>query len=240
MVHKLSEHCYCSDFDSNLDRPRLGYVHDEHEGILIDVGNSPAHLSAMLKELEDLGLPKPTRAILTHWHWDHVYGLHAFDGQSYATNATQAQLIKMTHWAWDDASMRARLKSGEDIKFCDTYIRKEYPQRSAIRIGPATHTFEKTLTLTLESLTLHALALDNDHAPDACVVWIPKEKILFLGDIYTEDYHHGPAHYTTVKLSSLIKHLDQLNFTLAIHGHDRFWHKDELIEELNRILLETC
>jgi len=233
---QLSKHCYCSDFDRDYDRPRLGYIVQGDCAVMIDAGNSASHYQSFLDALTQHQLPKPSLLILTHWHWDHVFGLHACDFKSLATLDTQAKLMQMQTWTWDDQAMARRLETGEDIEFCDIYMRKEYPDRSAIHVALATNTFRGSHTLKCHQLKIDVVAIDNDHSEDACVVLIKDDKVLFLGDIYTENYHAGPAHYTVEKLSSLITSLKALDFEIAIHGHDQLRSKDELLLELTTSL----
>ncbi|WP_306299211.1 MBL fold metallo-hydrolase [Brevibacillus brevis] len=42
---------------------------------LIDAGNSPAHAALFRKSLQRLGARLPDLLILTHWHWDHTFGM---------------------------------------------------------------------------------------------------------------------------------------------------------------------
>jgi glyoxylase-like metal-dependent hydrolase (beta-lactamase superfamily II) len=235
---QLSKHCYCSDFDRDYDRPRLGYVYSQDQALMIDAGNSPAHYHAFIKLIQDADLPTPQLLVLTHWHWDHVFGLVASDIPSICTEKTQTKLEMMQTWLWDEQSMQTRLLTGEDIAFCDEYMRKEYTDPQSIRVVTANQTFKQEQNLTLGDLNIKLKAIDNDHSEDACVVYVEPDKVLFLGDIYTENYHNGPPHYTQAKLSSLIHELKQVEFNVAIHGHDRFRYQDELIQELKQALSE--
>lgn len=234
MLHQITPSVFVSDYTEATDRPRLGYVHGTKRSLMIDAGNSADHAKEFLKELEDRGLPAPDLIGLTHWHWDHVYGLHALSALSVCTALTQAKLIEMQGWKWDEASMQERLKSGEDIPFCDEHIRVEYPDRTEIRVTTADLTFEDTLTFDLGTLTCIFRRLPNCHAEDSCVIYIPEEKILFLGDIISEDFHHGQPHYRPDCLKALIRALQSLDFTVAIHGHTEFFTKTDLLS-----LLET-
>lgn len=233
---QLSKHCYATDFDRDYDRPRLGYIHQGECAFMIDAGNSADHYQTFLDLLIQHQLPKPQLLILTHWHWDHVFGLHACDFTTLASEKTQAKLRQMQTWTWDDQAMKQRLETGEDIEFCDIYMRKEYPDRSLIKVALAKETFVDATSTHCHDLEVKIQSIENDHSEDASVVYIPEDKILFLGDAYTENYHNGPAHYTKPKLTALIKGLEALDFEVAIHGHDRLRHKDELLEELRNSL----
>ena len=56
------------------DRPALGLAVGENAGLLIDGGNSPAHVEEVLQTARRVS-DVPLKALcLTHWHWDHTFG----------------------------------------------------------------------------------------------------------------------------------------------------------------------
>lgn len=232
MLTHISPNIYISDYEDERDRPRLGYIHGTSLSVMIDAGASKDHAESFLAELQAHHLPKPQFVLLTHWHWDHVFGLHALPFTSICTHATQQKLIEMSQWHWDDASMAKRIELGEDIAFCDEHIRKEYPDRSLITVKPAQLTFEDHFNFHSGNLDIQAFKLPNDHSSDACVVFIPQERVLFLGDIISPDFHHGDAHYTYDHLNGLIQALQALDFDQVVHGHTEVYTKSSLLDEL--------
>ncbi len=231
-MQKLSERIYTLPFDETTDRPVLGYIRGQKYSLMIDAGNSRQHVQLFLSELDRLGLPHPDTVAITHWHWDHSYGLCGLDACSLASQATNDELKKMTTWEWTDAAMQKRLESGEDIAFCDEHIRLEYPDRSAIDVRTAHIVFKDRLSLDLGDISCHLIKLANSHSSDSIVALIPEEKVIFLGDICGEDLHHGqPRHYPH-KLKKLITSLKVLEYDTAIHGHEDAQSKDALMEYL--------
>lgn len=233
MLTSLTQNIFVSDYVEATDRPRLGYVRGSRYSLMIDAGNSKAHALEFLNDLKALDLPDPDFVILTHWHWDHVYGLHALKAVSICTESTQAKLIEMSEWEWTPSAMAKRLETGEDIEFCDVHIRVEYPDLSTIIIKKADLTFRDWLSLDLGQKEIRIMRLPNSHSPDSCVVFVPDEKILFLGDIISEDFHHGTPHYDRSSLSGLIRALDGIDFKQAIHGHTDIFSKSELMAYLD-------
>jgi glyoxylase-like metal-dependent hydrolase (beta-lactamase superfamily II) len=195
---------------------------------MIDAGNSPAHLNQFLEACLKLGLDKPDFILLTHWHWDHVFGLAESRIPSICTNLTQLKLSEMGTWKWDDESMQQRLDWGEDIEFCDINMRVEYQDCTKIKARTADITFKDELQMDCGEITVVMKHLDNDHAIDSCVIYVPEEKILFLGDIISPDYHHGEPHYTQPKFTALWENLMSYDFEIAIHGHTEFFNKQTL------------
>lgn len=232
MLTQISPNIYVSEYEDRRDRPRLGYIHGSSLSIMIDAGASKEHAESFLDELALRHLPKPQFVILTHWHWDHVFGLHALPLTSICTHDTQQKLIEMSQWTWDDDAMAKRIQTHEDILFCDEHIRAEYPDRSTIKVVPAQLTFEDHFNFHSGNLDIQAFKLPNDHASDSCVILIPQERVLFLGDIISPNFHQGEAHYTSSNLNALIQALQALDFEIAVHGHTELYTKASLLDEL--------
>ena len=232
MLHQITANIYSSDFEEENDRPRLGYIKGTRFNVMVDAGNSPAHAQMFLEALEKEGLQAPDFVILTHWHWDHVYGLSQLTLPSICSAKTQAKLIEMSHWKWDDISMHQRLLSGEDIAFCDACIKVEYADPKTIKVKTADIIFDKFLNIDLGGISTLVLRIDNDHAEDSSIVFIPEEKVIFLGDITSPNYHTGPEHYTLEGITKLIDALNELNFDIAIHGHTEVMSKQAWMDWL--------
>lgn len=233
MIHQITPNIYVSDNEELNDRPRLGYIKGSRYAIMIDAGNSPAHAQMFLDELKKMDLKDPDFVVLTHWHWDHVYGLCHLDIPSICSAKTQAKLMEMAKWQWDPISMQARLISGEDIEFCDSCIKVEYEDPKEIQVKTADIIFDKFLNIDLGDLNCLILLLDNDHAEDSSIVFIPEDKVIFLGDITSPNYHDGPEHYTLDGITKLMTALDELNFETAIHGHTEVMSKQEWMDFLH-------
>lgn len=232
MHHQITASIYISDNEELNDRPRLGYIKGSKYSVMIDAGNSPAHAQLFLDELKMKDLKTPDFVILTHWHWDHVYGLSHLDIPSICSAKTQAKLIEMSQWQWDPISMEARLISGEDIEFCDSCIKVEYEDPKHIQVKTADIIFDKFLNIDLGDLNCLILRVDNDHAEDSSVIFIPEEKVIFLGDITSPNYHKGPEHYTLDGITKLMDALEELKFDIAVHGHTEVMSKQEWMDFL--------
>ena len=231
---QISKHAYISDFEEYRDRPRLGYINGSERAVLIDAGASKEHLFEVLDLIKEKGLHEPEVVILTHWHWDHVYGLHACGFPSLCSEKTQMKLKEMSDWHWDDESMAKRVKSGEDIEFCDEHIRHEYSDLTKIKVVEADETFFDECELDCGDVLLKIFEMETDHSEDSTFIYIKEDEVLFVGDAYSEDYHHGEAHYSKEKLNKLISKLESLDFTKVVHGHDVVMNKVEILDILKK------
>ena len=194
-MKQLTPHTYVIPCNHATDRPAIGIVVGSHSVLVVDAGNSPAHageIRAAMRSITSL----PIRYLcITHWHWDHTFGMSAFTGViSVAHPETNQKLWHMMPYKWDDASLDARVQSGEEIPFCADNIKKEYPDRDQITIVTADIT-TKDLTFDLGGVTARFFAVGGEHSADSCCVYVQEDQVLFLGDSLCHNMFTGPWSY---------------------------------------------
>ncbi|CAM5678520.1 Zn-dependent hydrolase OS=Lysinibacillus sphaericus OX=1421 GN=LS41612_04895 PE=4 SV=1 [Lysinibacillus sphaericus] len=63
--------------------------------------------------------------VLTHWHWDHIFGLSALRHMvSIASEKTKTAMEQLIPFSWSDEALDARVKEGIEIEFCARAIKK--------------------------------------------------------------------------------------------------------------------
>ena len=142
MLQQLTERVWYLPHDEPSDRPVLTYIEGDQLSVAVDAGASPAHVREFYTAITDQRLSIPEITILTHWHWDHSFGLCAVNGFTLASKKTDARLREMAQWAWTPEAMAARLASGEEIPFCHEHICLEYRRPEWIQVIPADMTLE--------------------------------------------------------------------------------------------------
>ncbi|MFP3489602.1 MBL fold metallo-hydrolase, partial [Staphylococcus sp. SIMBA_130] len=89
------------------------------KSLMIDAGNSENHARSFLEELSDRGLKRPDLLALTHWHWDHIFGLSALrDTVSISSLQTKEEMAKLIPLSWSDYDLDQRVEEGTEIEFC--------------------------------------------------------------------------------------------------------------------------
>ena len=219
MLNQVSPNVYILPFDSHRDRPNLGYIHGQKYSVLVDAGNSAAHLNAMLEAIDEAGLPKPEIALITHWHWDHTFGMHAFSGTTMTHAKTNEILEGITQWQWTPEAMAERLKTGEECEFCDTHMKIEYDDISDIKVVRADIEFDGNLSLNLGNITVEVTPIANPHSNDGAVVFVQEDKVLFAGDADTGDFYELDGGYDADKFYDYIETVDKIPYETYIHGH---------------------
>lgn len=219
------------DFNGR-DRPFLYFIRGDKLRLAVDAGNSPAHVKAFYTALKAAGHPTPDLTILTHWHWDHTFGLRAVKGLTLATKATNETLRKVQTWAWDPESMEERLRTGEDIQACADCIRREYADPEKIRVVTADMELDGDMTIDLGGVTCQVILGDSPHSRDGLFLYFPEERALAVGDGESGDYYELEGKYDPVKLEAFLSLLNSLDYDLALPGHQMPWTKQAQLAEL--------
>lgn len=230
---KVSDRLYYLPHYEKNDWCTVALVIGDNHVMMLDSGASRRHVEMFMQQLEENGLPKPDLCFLTHWHWDHTYGLAHIDGvTSFATKATNDLLKKMQGWGWSDKEMKERLKTGEDLEFSYPHINDEYPDKSQIKIASATVEFKEELKIDLGGVTVQLKTLENSHSHDCAVAYIPEEKCIFLGDIHYEDLLPLQPVYYADSHGKLITALRKFDFDKVLSGHQMLMTNVDLYAQL--------
>ncbi|MBQ9328333.1 MAG: MBL fold metallo-hydrolase [Solobacterium sp.] len=236
-MKKYSDHIYYMEADPDTDQPFVFYIKGSRFHLQVDAGNSRDNYHKFLHELNEEHLPQPDLLVLTHWHWDHTFGLSAADCPVIASRKTNEILSHVQTWKWDEASMKERLRTGEDIQFTYDCMHKQYSNFNDIHVRLADMAFDGTMTIDLGDITCILEHRDSPHTRDAVFIYIPEEQVLIGGDAQYEDYYDNNSQYDKDKLQSFIDYLTSIEFKDYMKGHDTpFIAKEELLKQLKECL----
>jgi glyoxylase-like metal-dependent hydrolase (beta-lactamase superfamily II) len=221
---------------SETDRPILGMVVGKHKTLMIDAGNSEKHANYFLGELEKSEVPKPELVVLTHWHWDHIFGLSALkETISISSKKTKKEMEKLVHLSWSDDALDSRIKEGTEIEFCANAIKAEFHDERDITIVLPNLIFENKIEIDLGEVTCVIQHVGGDHAQDSVVVYIKEEKILFLGDCIYPDIYSVKRNYTINKTLQLLDQLETFDADIFILSHWQPISKEEFQQEVTML-----
>jgi glyoxylase-like metal-dependent hydrolase (beta-lactamase superfamily II) len=218
MLHQISPHVYWMPPDVP-DRPSLCAVVGADYTVMLDAGASAAHARLFLDALANVGVSAPSYAILTHWHWDHVFGAAEVGATVIAHNETARQLATLASYDWSDSALDARVASGEEVAFCADNIKLELPAPRTVTIKTADITFDDTYMLDLGGVTCRVQYVGGDHSPDSCVIYVAPDNVLFAGDCLYDAIYAPTRHYSAEKLLPLIDSLVAIDPTYIVEGH---------------------
>ena len=220
-LNRINDRIWVSSFEEDRDRPALGYIRGDKYSLTVDAGHSKEHVEDFYSLLKEAGLPLPELTVMTHWHWDHTFGMFAINGLSLAEKRTEEHLQKLM-MEWDDES-EGRLKA------MDEHIALEYRDQSMKVVG-ADLVFGDEISLDLGGIKVQCLHTESPHTDDSVLILLPEERVLFFGDCISGEYPEWIVDIERMKL--LITKLEELDFDLAIGGHWEPESKRELVERL--------
>ena len=171
---RLSERLWYYPFEQERDRPNLGYIRGDSWSLAVDAGHSAAHTAEFYRALREAGLPLPRLTALTHWHWDHTFGMHAVHGLCVANARTEQHLRTFRE--------RIRQNGPECFLSMDERIRREYADGQPVVITLPDIVFADQLRLDAGNCLVRLFCSDAPHTDDTTLVLAEDEDILFIGD----------------------------------------------------------
>lgn len=238
MLKKLTDRVYYMPHNEKTDRPVLGLICGDKYSLVIDAGNSDSHAEDFLSEIGKLNIAPLKYLVITHWHWDHVFGMNKMNLISICQYKTKEKLIEMQNMKWDDISLDERVKSGEEIEFCKDMIKLELPSRENLVIGSADLAFNESLELDLGGVTCIIENVKGDHAEDSSIIYVKEDKVMFLGDCMCEDLYSGDWSYSKKKLFPMIDKIRNYDVQWYVSSHSEPEARAELDNFIN-YLIET-
>lgn len=235
-LQQLTPRIYQLSFSEAEDRPCLGYIRGERFSLMVDAGNSPEHVRDYQQALREAGFPLPQFTVLTHSHWDHCFGLHALQIPAIACAETRASLEMVSRLRWTPEALHENAEKGIVPRLCVPRIQAHFPEPEKIRIALPSLIFSGSMRLDLGNCMCIFQHVTSAHARDTVIVFVPSERMVFLGDciyqqLIDDVWKEGP-----VKLKQLIQELEPLDFILAQPAHQGAMSKEELLNWLNRRL----
>ena len=173
-LDRLTERLWVYPFEEERDRPNLSYIRGDRWSAAVDAGHSADHVREFYRALEDRGLPLPKLTVLTHWHWDHTFGMHAVHGLCLANERTDRHL----------KDFRDRLgREGTAFFFAmHESIRREYRDGKPVVVTAADLVFRGEMLLDAGNCPIRVFEAAAPHTDDSTLIELPGEKALILGD----------------------------------------------------------
>ena len=236
MLMQISEHVWYMPREEDHYRPALGYVYSGLKSMVIDTGNSPEHISDMYGYIRSQGMPDPSFSMVTHWHWDHVFGMSSSPAKSLANSLTNERLINMQHWDWSDSALNSRVAAGLEIPAFAETIRKEVPMRHSFKVTSTDISFDSRINVRLEDLLIELHHVGGPHSEDSTVAYVPDDKVLFLGDCYREDIYTGGGSIRLGELKLLLKRLESFDAEWFIPSHEDPVRKVDFMKKMDDVV----
>jgi len=215
---RISEHVYWLS-PGKPDRPALAAVVGEDFTVMLDAGASAAHVRLMLDGLRDAGVALPRYTVLTHWHWDHIFGAKEISAPLIAHVQTAEWLAKLTTQDWSNNALDQRSGHSAEFAYSINDIKLELPEPRRVDIIQPEMVFEGSLDLYLGGVSCHIQHVGGDHAADSVIIYVEPDRVLFLGDALYQTVYSPIQYFTAKKLLPLMETLQSFEADHYIEGH---------------------
>ena len=222
-LKRLTEHIWYMPYETERDRPNLGYVLSERWSLAIDAGHSAAHTKEFYALLEKENLPLPSITVLTHWHWDHTFGMHAVNGLCIANELTDKYLKQ-----WKE---KIENNGTDEFFSLSESIRHEYKEDDEVIVKTADITFSGEMTLNLGDVTVRLVQSESPHTDDSTLVYVCEDKTLFLGDSTCQEFGTGLKDKALCR--KLYDTVRSINPEICLEGH---WVSTDTEDSLSELM----
>ena len=229
------------------------------DGVLVfDTNGTPGASAAVLADIRTL-TDKPVRWIVnSHWHWDHWYGtetyLQAFPDVRIVSHEKNREMMEGPALAFNKPFLEEQLpgyiKSLEkraaeraavspDLKPLLDADKAFFEQKKNVHLVLPNVTFSNRLAIELGDRHVEVLNYGRAVTPGDTFVYLPKEKILLLGDLIVNPITFALSGFPTEWLRAL-ERIDALDVTTIVTGHGAPLHDKTLLHatmEVFRVLL---
>jgi glyoxylase-like metal-dependent hydrolase (beta-lactamase superfamily II) len=206
-LEKLTDGIVFSHPVEETDRPILAGIRGEEFTLIIDAGNSKAHYQEFETALAEQGFPQRNALVLTHWHWDHIFGAASATGPVFAHRLTREKMKELKDYEWTDEALAERVLSGSEIEFCRSCIVKELPSPRKVVIRVPEIEVDDRLIVDLGRTQCVIEHIGSEHAEDHLIIYSEEDRVLFIGDILFVDIYDGEWYWTPRKVERLIDRL---------------------------------
>ncbi|MFD1453950.1 MBL fold metallo-hydrolase [Oceanobacillus sojae] len=228
MLNKLSDTIYYLSNQDDKERPTLGLVCGEQYSLIIDAGNSVQHAKDFLIEIEKLDVPPVKYVVITHGHWDHFLGTNEFDAAVIVNSRTNEIIKEWESYSFDDYSLQKNEGINELGDLFMEIIKNDMPDRDNFKLKSPDIIFENTLTIDLGNKVCLLESIKSTHTDDSTVIYIPDEKIIFLGDCAYGKTTNSLFHYKQSLLLTMIEDITKYNAEMFLLGHESICDLNEM------------
>ncbi len=228
MLNKLSDTIYYLSNQDDRERPALGLVYGDQYSLIIDSGNSTQHAKDFLLEIEKLNVPPVKYVVITHAHWDHFLGMNEFDASVIVNSQTNEIIQEWQSFSYDNSSLQKYVNNNQMSAMCMKIIQDDMPNRDIFKLNSPDIIFENTLTIDLGNKVCILKKIKSTHTDDSTIIYIPDEKVIFLGDCAYGTTTNSLFHFKQSLLLPMIKDIQKYDAEMFLLGHESICDLNEM------------
>ncbi len=197
-----------------------GFIVTREGVVVVDTANSPMNARDLLYEIRQR-TDQPIRYVLnTSSAGDHMLGNEVFtDEQATLVSTKQAQMEMLRYR--DELSSRIHTEDGWKLE----------ARMRGFHITPTTMTFDEKMTLNFGGQEIRMISLlAGDHSPEDSVVYLPAAKILFLGELFDNQYFPRVGGRDVHRWIDVLRQVETWDADTYIPGHGAPGTKKDLAD----------
>jgi glyoxylase-like metal-dependent hydrolase (beta-lactamase superfamily II) len=213
-MKRLTENIWYMERVEETVRPVLAIIIGTAGAVMVDGGNCPNHAKEFLRELERHDLPVADFIVTTHSHCDHVFGLSTLEGVIVSNSITNDNIRTLNTLCWNDPEVAERVARKKELEMTARMLHDEMSgDRTGLKVREPQIIYESKLVIDLGQASCHVERVGGDHAADSTVVFVPEQKIAFIGDcLYLR-------HWDRPIIDALVRKLLEYDAELYIDSH---------------------
>ena len=223
------------------------------ETVVFDTMLTPMAGRDLVRAAERVTGRRPSWAVNSHWHGDHIWGNSAFVGSHIVSSRTvRANILKLSRPQFDGDRREMRrelplldgpksLYSKADRPLLRAWFEGVLEMPRSHRIVPPGVTFEDELVVEGSRRSLHLLTYGGGHSPSDVFAYLPDEGILFTGDLAIRGFHPSVGSGWPVSWISILRRMEKLSARSVVPGHgppgprSTLSHTRIYLQEIDRI-----
>jgi glyoxylase-like metal-dependent hydrolase (beta-lactamase superfamily II) len=227
-MKQVSESCYAVLNEKNRVCDANSGMINRGGGVVIDTQSDLAHAQRMIELFGTVWPAMPKRVVLTHEDGDHVWGNQLFKGAEIIAHRSVPEQMK--HVADPDESRK--LLHGAEKLIPRTALKLVHPGIVAagqqlledynfdgIELVMPTTLFDTRYEFDLDGMDVHLLYVGPCHQVGDTIVHVPKEGVVFAGDIVFQECTPMGWTGTYEKWFESLDLLIGLNPQVVVPGH---------------------
>ncbi len=164
---KLADGVYACTAEGD---PNTGVIVGDNEVLVFDAQATPVMAQRIVKRIRRVTKKPIKYVVLSHYHAVRVLGASGFDADHIVTSRATRELIAE--------------RGAQDFKSeADRFPRLFEAIETVPGLTWPTMTFEREMTLWLGKREVRIIHPGRGHTKGDTIIWLPKEKILFAGDL---------------------------------------------------------
>jgi cyclase len=191
-MEQVSNNCYAALNEKNRVCDANSGLINIGGGMVIDTQSDLPHAHQMIDMFGKVWSGMPEKVVNTHEDSDHVFGNQLFQNSEIIGHRSLPERMKlvaepkefqhMMHAAGDAVTGPQMQAVHPGVFTAAKQIAEDY-DFAGVELVPPTTLFDDRMKIVLDDVEVHVIHVGPCHQVGDAIVWLPKERVLFAGDV---------------------------------------------------------